>query len=221
MNLEEFKNTLASGNYDNMKPFIRTEVRNKANLGPNAYYNTVIGDIASVLTFQTILDDNSQVSAIATNTLINSLDSSSVVELLNDARLNTPCNFKLDRLSDIVINARREGKLISAQYPLDSIETLLTSNELLDCILVVSIDSITRVSILQFPRLLHNVHNKIGDYYIVPSSVYEQMIIPADKIYDIDYVKAIIHKVNNTVVKSTDKLSDKLLKYNASGLSEC
>lgn len=220
MNLEEFKNTLTSGNYDDMKPFIRMEVRNKANLSPNAYYNDIIGDIVTVVTFQTTLDDDSCVSAMVTNTLINSLDES-VLELLNDARLNTPCNFKLDRLSDIVINARREGKLISAQYPLDSIETLLTSDELLDCILVVSIDASTRVSILQFPKLLGHIYGKIGDYYIIPSSVYEQMIIPADKIYDIDQVKAIIHQVNNTVVKSTDKLSDKLLKYNALGLHEC
>lgn len=220
MNLEEFKNTLTSGNYDDMKPFIRMEVRNKANLSPNAYYKDIIGDIVTVVTFQTTLDDDSCVSAMVTNTLINSLDES-VLELLNDARLNTPCNFKLDRLSDIVINARREGKPISAQYPLDSIETLLTSDELLDCILVVSIDAITRVSILQFPKLLRHIYGKIGDYYIIPSSVYEQMIIPADKIYDIDHVKAIIHQVNNTVVKSTDKLSDKLLKYNALGLHEC
>lgn len=220
MNLEEFKNTLTSGNYDDVKPFLRMEVRNKANLSPNAYYNTIIGDIVTVVIFQTILDDNSCVSAMATNTFINSLNDS-VLELLDDARLNTPSNFKLDRLSDIVINAKREGKLISAQYPLDSIETLLTSDELLDCIIVVSIDAITRVSILQFPKLLRHIYGKIGDYYIVPSSVYEQMIIPADKIYDIDHVKAIIHQVNNTVVKSTDKLSDKLLKYDNSGLSEC
>lgn len=220
MNLEEFKNTLTSGNYDNIKPFLRMEVRNKANLGPNVYYKDIIGDIVTVVTFQTTLDDDSVVSAVATNTLINSLDES-VLELLNDAMLNTPCNFKLDRLSDIVINGRREGKLISAQYSLDSIETLLTSDELLDCVLVVSIDAITRVSILQFPKLLGHIYGKIGDYYIIPSSVYEQMIIPADKIYDIDQVKAIIHQVNNTVVKSTDKLSDKLLKYNALGLSEC
>lgn len=220
MNLEEFKNILNSGNYDNMKPFIRMEVRNKANLSPNAYYKDIIGDIASVVIFQTILDDKSQVSALATNTLINSLGSS-VLGLLNDARLNTPCNFKLDRLSDIVINLRREGKLISAQYPLDSIETLLTSDELLDCILVVSIDTNTRVSILQFPKLLGHIYGKIGEYYIVPSSVYEQMIIPADKLDDIDSVKEIIHTVNTTVVDPSDVLSDKLLKYDSLGLSEC
>lgn len=220
MNLEEFKNTLTSGNYGDVKPFLRMEVRNKANLRCNDYYNDIIGDIVTVVTFHTLLDDNSQVSAVVTNTLINSLDSS-VLEILNDARLNTPCNFKLDRLYDIVINARREGKLISAQYPLDSIETLLTSDELLECILVVSVDSITRVSILQFPKLLRYIYNKIGVYYIIPSSVYEQMIIPADKIYDIDYVKEIIHQVNSTVVKSTDKLSDKLLKYDVLGLHEC
>lgn len=220
MNLEEFKNILNSGNYDNMKPFIRMEVRNKANLGPNDYYNTIIGDIVTVPLFHAILDDNRQVSAVVTNTLINRLGASGL-QLLNDARLNTPCNFKLDRLSDIAINARREGKLISVQYPLDSIDTITSSVILLDCIIVVSIDTNTRVSILQFPKLLRYIYGKIGDYYIVPSSVYEQMIIPADKIDDIDHVKEIIHQVNNTVVKSTDMLSDKLLKYNTLGLHEC
>ena len=220
MNLEEFKNTLTSGNYDDVKPFLRMEVRNKENLSPNAYYNDIIGDIVTVVVFQTILDDDSCVSAIATNTLINSLNDS-VLELLNDARLNTPTNFKLDRLSDIVINVRKGKKPTSGQYSLDCIDTLTSSDELLDCIIVVTIDSITRVSILQFPTLLRYLYNKIGDYYIIPSSVYEQMIIPADKVYDIDYVKEIIHHVNSTVVRPTDVLSDKLLKYNALGLSEC
>lgn len=220
MNFEEFKNTLTSGNYDNMKPFIRMEVRNKANLSPDAYYNDIIGDIVTVPLVHAILDDDSQVSAMVTNTFINSLNDS-VLELLNDAKLNTPCNFKLDRLSDIVINATREGKLISGQYPLDSIDTLVSSDELLDCIIVVSIDAITRVSILQFPKLLRYIYGKIGDYYIVPSSVYEQMIIPADKVDDIDGVKQIIHQVNSTVVEPKDMLSDKLLKYNTLGLHEC
>ena len=220
MNLEEFKNTLTSGNYDNVKPFLRMEVRNKENLSPNAYYNDIIGDIVAVVVFQTILDDDSCVSAMATNTFINSLNDS-VLELLNDARLNTPSNFKLDRLSDIVINARKGGGLKQGQYSLDCVDTLISSNELLDCVLVVSIDAITSVSILQYPKLLRYIYDKIGDYYIIPSSVYEQMIIPADKVDDIDQVKAIIHHVNNTVVKTSDILSDKLLKYNLLGLFEC
>lgn len=220
MNLEEFKNTLRTGNYDDVKPFLRMEVRNKANLSPDAYYNDIIGDIVTVVTFQSILDNDSQVSTMVTNTLINHLNDSGL-ELLNDARLNTPCNFKLDRLSDIVINAGREGKLILGQYPLDSIDTLLTSDELLDCIIVVSIDTITRVSILQFPKLLRHIYGKIGDYYIIPSSVYEQIIIPADKMYDTVQLNTLIHDVNSTVVKPTDILSDKLLKYDNSGLHEC
>jgi len=220
MNLEEFKNTLTSSNYDDLKPFLRMEVRNKANLGPDTYYNDIIGDIVTVPLFHTILDNDSCVSAMVTNALINRLDDS-VLELLDDARKNTPCNFKIDRLSDIVTYIRKEGKLFSGQLSLDSINTLLTSDYLLDCIIVVSIDTITRVSILQFPKLLRHIYGKIGDYYIVPSSVYEQMIIPADKVDDIDGIKQIIHQVNSTVVKPTDMLSDKLLKYNSLGLHEC
>ena len=220
MNLEEFKNILKTGNYDDVKPFLRMEVRNKENLSPNAYYNPIIGDIVTVLTFQTMLDDNSYVSAIVTNTLMNSLGDSTI-ELLSDAKENTPCNFKIDRLSNIVFYMRKEGKPFSGQHSLDSIDILSASDELIDSVIVVSIDSITRVSILQFPKLLRHIYSKIGDYYIVPSSVYEQMIIPVDKIYDTDQINTLIHNVNSTVVESSDMLSDKLLKYNALGLSEC
>lgn len=220
MNLEEFKNILKTGNYDDVKPFLRMEVRNKANLSPNAYYNPIIGDIVTVLTFQTMLDDNSYVSAIVTNTLMNSLGDSTI-ELLSDAKENTPCNFKIDRLSNIVFYIRKEGKPFSGQHSLDFIDILSASDELIDSVIVVSIDSITRVSILQFPKLLRHIYSKIGDYYIVPSSVYEQMIIPADKMYDSDQINTLIRNVNSTAVDSSDVLSDKLLKYNALGLSEC
>ena len=47
------------------------------------------------------------------------------------------------------------------------------------------------------------------------------MIIPADKMYDSDQINTLIRNVNSTAVDSSDVLSDKLLKYNALGLSEC
>lgn len=220
MNLEEFKNTLTSGNYDDIKPFLRMEVRNKANLSPNAYYKTIIGDIVTVPVFQTMLDDNSVVSAIVTNTLVNSLGDS-IQQLLDNARKNTPPLFKYNRLSDICKNIRKHGEVVLENYTIDSIDALVTSNEMLNSIIVVSIDGTTRVSVLQFPEILSLIQTNIGDYYIVPSSVYEQMIIPAYKVDDIDGVKQIIHQVNSTVVEPSDKLSDKLLKYDNLGLHEC
>lgn len=220
MNLEEFKSTLTSGNYDDVKPFLRMEVRNKANLSPNAYYKTIIGDIVTVPVFQTMLDDNSVVSAIVTNTLVNSLGDS-IQQLLDDARKNTPPLFKYNRLIDICLNIRKHGEVVLENYTIDSIDALVTSNDMLNSVIVVSIDTITRVSILQFPEILSLIQTKIGDYYIIPSSVYEQMIIPADKMYDTDQITTLIHNVNSTVVEPKDKLSDKLLKYDNSGLHEC
>lgn len=220
MNLEEFKNTLTSGNYDDIKPFLRMEVRNKANLSPDAYYNVIIGDIVTVPLFQTKLDDNSVVSAIVTNTLVNRLGDS-IQQLLDDARKNTPPLFKYNRLSDVCKNIRKHGKVVLENYTIDSIDALVTSNDMLNSVIVVSIDTITRVSILQFPEILSLIRTNIGDYYIIPSSVYEQMIIPVDKMYDTDHINTLIHNVNSTVVEPSDKLSDKLLKYDNSGLHEC
>ena len=220
MKLEDFKNMLETGKYGDLKPFLRMEVRNKANLSPNTYYNTIIGDIVSVLTFQTTLDDDRLVTATLNKTLTESLGDS-VLELLDDARSNTPCNFKIDRLFDIVKrNILHENQNLT-QYTLDYIDTLIDTDNPLDSIIVVNIDTSTRVSILQFPKLLRYVYSKIGNYYIVPSSVYEVFIIPQSKISDIDHVNEIIQYVNATTVDDKDILGHKLLKYNLLGLSEC
>ena len=220
MKLKEFKEILKTGNYDKIKPLLRMEVRNKETLRDCDFYFTIIGDIVKVITAYAELDDYSQVTTILPHTIV---DKWLITQpsILMDVMENTPSNFNLGRLFDIVECRILHKNKTSGQYPLDKIKTLTDSNNPLDSIIVVNIDSSTRVSILQFPNLLHYVYNKIGNYYIVPSSVYEMFIIPENKMPDIDHMNEVIEQVNKTTVEPEDVLGHKLLKYDNSGLSEC
>ena len=219
MNLEEFKNILKRGNYSELKPLLRWEVRNKENLRDYDYYFPIIGDIVEVMTAYTKLDDDTQVTTIVPSTMVD-IFCETTRNVYREVRENTPTNFKIGRLSDMVSHMMGKEKIL-VRFDVDSIDTLIDSNNPFDSIIVVNIDTNTRVSILQYPKMLRDVYDKIGDYYIVPSSVYEVFIIPKNKLPDIHRMNEIIRQVNRTTVKACDVLSNKLLKYDGSGLSEC
>ena len=219
MNLEEFKNILKRGNYSELKPLLRWEVRNKENLRDYDYYFPIIGDIVEVMTAYTKLDDDTQVTTIVPSTMVD-IFCETTRNVYREVRENTPTNFKIGRLSDMVSHMMGKEKIL-VRFDVDSIDTLIDSNNPFDSIIVVNIDTNTRVSILQYPKMLRDVYDKIGDYYIVPSSVYEVFIVPKNKLPDIHQMNEIIRQVNRTTVKACDVLSNKLLKYDDSGLSEC
>lgn len=58
------------------------------------------------------------------------------------------------------------------------------------------------------------VHDKIGDFFIIPSSIHECIVVPASEDSS-DAIKSIISEVNATQVSPEDKLSDTLYEVGA------
>jgi hypothetical protein len=53
------------------------------------------------------------------------------------------------------------------------------------------------------------------DYYILPSSVHELLIVGTSEAYDPEELQAIVKDVNATIVKEDEKLSDNIYLYDA------
>jgi len=53
-----------------------------------------------------------------------------------------------------------------------------------------------------------------GNYFILPSSIHEMILIPEDRIRDSSVLKDIVPEVNKTVVSEGDVLSDSVYYYN-------
>lgn len=72
-------------------------------------------------------------------------------------------------------------------------------------------------SMLLDKSMMQKVIDRIGeDFYIIPSSVHESIVIPADKNLEHEELKKMVHEVNVTQVSVEERLSDNVYRYTMS-----
>lgn len=64
------------------------------------------------------------------------------------------------------------------------------------------------------PDILKEIGDKFGcDYYVLPSSIHEVLIIPVNADVELEMLSAMVHEVNENEVSPQEKLSDKVQFY--------
>ncbi|MDO4619191.1 MAG: DUF5688 family protein [Lachnospiraceae bacterium] len=75
-------------------------------------------------------------------------------------------------------------------------------------------------SCLLYPNIFRDTAEKIGkDLYILPSSIHEVIMIPAEEHYEPLALEAMVKEINRTQVEFCDVLSDRVYRYRAA--EEC
>lgn len=75
-------------------------------------------------------------------------------------------------------------------------------------------NSINGASILACRQALDNIINKIGDdCYILPSSIYEVLLVPKSAGVELESLQNMVHEVNFTEVEPGEILSDNVYQY--------
>lgn len=70
-------------------------------------------------------------------------------------------------------------------------------------------------AVILHPGVLENIADRIhGNYYVVPSSVHECLVMPKDVI-DLEYLNDMIHEVNRDAVSQEEVLSETAYEYDA------
>lgn len=68
--------------------------------------------------------------------------------------------------------------------------------------------------------VLKAAHEKLGeDFYVLPSSRHEVILVPQSIVSNVEDLKAMVHEVNITEVQEVDKLSDSVYIFNGRHLS--
>ena len=76
-------------------------------------------------------------------------------------------------------------------------------------------EGILGAAILANPELLKEViGDKMGDCYLLPSSVHELIVCPVESWMDVEGLREVVKEVNQNVVSEVDYLSDKVYYYN-------
>lgn len=66
---------------------------------------------------------------------------------------------------------------------------------------------------------LNHVHNMIGDYVILPSSIHEVICVPISDDMKPEELRAMVHDINGSQVAPEERLSDNIIKYDGQKLS--
>ena len=61
------------------------------------------------------------------------------------------------------------------------------------------------------------IAEKVGDFYILPSSIHETLIIPKSAELDLKDLEQMVREVNHTQVRPEERLSDHVYEYDAKG----
>lgn len=157
-------------------------------------------DLAVTFRWVARIDDVGVSTSLITNKQVKEWGVS-VNDLVLAARQNTPRLFPAQIID---MEEMLAGMVSFILYP-SAIPMYILTNE----------QELNGASALLYGDILKDFANKKGaDMYILPSSIHEVIMIPADRIDDPKKLSSMVHEANTTVVSTGDVLSDSVYYYN-------
>lgn len=196
-------------NYEQVKDNIIIRVVNyEANkeLLSNMPFNR-LNDLAVTYRILVSNDDHGIASAAVTNREMERWNVK-LEDMHNRALKNTQVIFpaKIQRMDDMFKD------MLGDEYALDDVhaeETLyIISNE----------QGINGASVVMYDNVLADLRAKIGDFYILPSSIHEVLCISVKSNMDIGYMTNMVREANATVVRPDEMLSESVYAYNGKAI---
>jgi hypothetical protein len=221
MNEKQFKEMLQGADYSQLKNHVSFRVTNKRNLKTNSPYKHLVGDIVAQLVI-TVSNEHTAISAQPTRKYLESLGVD-YATILYDAMENTPDDYEIYSFGDYM-ESLRKGKLYK-KYPLTDKGTnniVYSDNEIYN-VYVVASKHMVDVTVFMHKHRLDILHDLVGDYYIIPSSKFEVLIVPKCTEIgksNIKELKSMILCVNTTAVEDKDILSNHLFEYDGTQLKQ-
>lgn len=156
-------------------------------------------DLAVTFRWVARIDDVGVSTSLITNKQVKEWGVS-VNDLVLAARQNTPRLFPAQIID---MEEMLAGMVSFILYPSAIPMYILTNKQ-----------ELNGASALLYGDILKDFANKKGaDMYILPSSIHEVIMIPADRIDDPKKLSSMVHEANTTVVSTGDVLSDSVYYY--------
>ncbi len=143
-------------------------------------------------------------SAVVTNDMLRSWNITEE-KLFTDARENTQKRLpvKMGRLSDFLMQAADTNELI---LPDDGPDIFVLTNG----------NGYFGASAAFYPDVLTKIHEGLGNYFMLPSSVHEWLIVPEDMEMNVAELERMVRDVNRYEVSEADFLSDDVYHFDGS-----
>ncbi len=194
-------------NYDQMKNTLVVQViptdRNAEMLADIPHKN--IEDMSLVYRMQIDQNENGTSSVLITNAMLENYGVT-VDQLHQDAMdaavINNPATFRSmqEVLSDLM------GMPADLMPPMDGPQMYVASVE----------NSLNGAGVIAYPDFMNQVAEQVGgDFFLLPSSVHEVLVIPDDGSIDRHDLESMVREVNASEVLPKDQLSDNVYHYDS------
>ena len=69
--------------------------------------------------------------------------------------------------------------------------------------------------LLFYPELMEKLSDQFGDYFILPSSIHETLILPDDGFMSVTMLKNMVTEINETQVMENERLTNEVYHYDS------
>lgn len=125
-------------------------------------------------------------------------------EIFEVAKINSRKEYTIDGMVDVMRELGRE----------DIADELSDAFEIKPMYVISNTTRVLGAGAIANTDFLANFASKIGNFYIIPSSIHECLAIPEQFVDDTDYMKSLIADVNNHQVAPEERLSYNLYYFN-------
>lgn len=134
-------------------------------------------------------------------------------EALKIAKTNTARSAKFESMDTVMKNMMvddgMDRELAEMMFPKQSTPLSVLSNE----------SGIEGAAVIACPEVLKAVQKEIGeDFYILPSSIHEVLVLPKTYTDDVEDLKQMVSSINEAEVAPEDRLSDNVYEFDGHSL---
>lgn len=135
-------------------------------------------------------------------------------ELLKEAKQNLAKKAVFKSMQDVVLDQLlKKGADPEIAHAIAELETKIP------LWILTNQNSYEGAGLIACPEVLKNIYDQIGgEYYVLPSSIHEVIILPKDFPMDVDELKKTVEMVNQDCVKDIDRLSDEVYEFDGKEL---
>ncbi len=172
-------------------------------------------DLAIVFFIPVSADGMGEATATVSNSIMEAWGMTDVEELYATAKENTQARYKgcVSGLMDVLAAAVSPDCAADdgASFGMDSVY-----EDTMPIYVATNAQRLHGAAAMLYDGLLSGFAKRVGgDFYILPSSIHEVILLPADGDMDAGSLAAMVREINRTKVAADEVLSDNVYRYNA------
>lgn len=176
-------------------------------------------DIALTVHIALSIDKEETASVTVTNQMLENYGISAE-KLFQDARISSPIELppiveNMDDMLHAMMLADMKASGMN-QKELDEMEKEMAAMDKSPMVIVSNEERADGASALFYPGMMDQIGERMnGDYYILPSSIHEMIVVPDDGDIDFRDLKAMVKEINATQVSPEERLTDEVYHYDS------